>query len=151
MKKLFENVSKNVFRLKEIDFNRDGDSQPDPSPDFNFDRSKENDIFKNVAKQISQLRMTPPPKDKELRKEKYLRIAANVSYDELDEMRKWIVEKLYADAVEFNKDDTVEDIEGEVKKIQPWEVLHTIDVMYTSSESGGLEQWKKDHNSPWEI
>ena len=120
----------------------DPDSLPEPP---------KSSSFSDIAKQIMNLRMKTPPKGKELRKERYLRISANVSYNELDKMRDWITDALYKDAVELGKEDALEDIKDEVKKIKPWEVVETIDNMYTDTGRDGLDKWKADHNSDWEL
>lgn len=162
MKKLFENIGKNVFKLKEISFGPNGSLPPS---DPNADRFKElppidpdslpepskSSSLSDLAKQIMNLRMKTPPKGKELRRERYLRIASNVSYDELDKMRDWISDTLYKDVVELGKEDTLEDIKEEVKKLKPWEVVKTIDSMYTETGRDGLAKWKTDHNSDWEL
>lgn len=124
MKKLFENVSNNIFKLTEIDFNR-GPEQEDP--------------FKDVSKQISGLRINKP-KGSELRIEKYKRIVVNVDYEEINEMRNWLADK-FPD-VDYAK----------IVALERWEVLEGIDEFYDEkTKFAGLEKWKKDNKSTWEL
>jgi len=125
MKKIFESIGKNVFKLTEIDFNRGPEQEPDP--------------FKNVSNQLSGLRMNKP-KGPELRIEKYKRIVPNVEYEEINEMRNWIADK-FPD-VDY----------AAIVALERWEVLETIDEFYDEKKKfGGLEKWKKDNHSTWEL
>lgn len=125
MKKLFENVSNNIFKLTEIDFNRGPEQEPDP--------------FKNVPNQLSGLRMNKP-KGPELRIEKYKRIVVNVDYEEINEMRNWLADK-------FPDVDYAEFV-----ALERWAVLAEIDEFYDEkTKFAGLEKWKKDNKSTWEL
>lgn len=138
MKKLFENVGTNVFKLTEIDFNRGDDGEPQQDP------------FKDVSKEIGKLRMIKP-KGKELGKERYMRIAANVDQSELKEMMNFIATALFDDAESLGKDDSYDDVYKEVEGAAPWEILMAIDNIYSYTGRNGLAKWKKDHNSPWDL
>jgi len=138
MAKLFENIGNNIFKLNEIDFNRGDDTTPDPDP------------FKDISKQISQLRMIKP-KGKELRKERYMRIAANVDQAEFEEMMHFVATTLWDDAESLGKDDSYEDIYNEVKQVERWEILMSIDNIYSYTGQDGLAKWKTDHDSPWDL
>lgn len=128
MKKLFENVSNNIFKLTEIDFNRGPEQQP------------EDPFKKNVSNQLSGLRMSMNKPKGELRIEKYKRIVRNVSYEEINEMRNWLADK-FPD-VDY----------AEVVALKPWEVLAGIDEFYDEkTKFAGLEKWKKDSKSTWEL
>lgn len=137
MKKLFENVGNNVFKLTEIDFNRGPEQEPDP--------------FKDVSKQISNLRMNKP-KGKELRKERYMRIASNVDDAEFNEMRTFVTDTLYEDAIQLNTGESRDEIYDEIVKAERWEIINAIDKIYdASSGRNGLDKWKADHDSPWDL
>jgi hypothetical protein len=139
MAKLFENLGSNIFKLKEIDFNRgDDDTTPEPDP------------FKDVSKQISQLRMNKP-KGPELRKERYMRIAANVDQSEFEEMMNFLAGLLYDDAKSSGLDDSYEDVYNEIKRAERWEVISSIDKVYNDTGRDGLAKWKVDHDSPWDL
>ena len=138
MNKLFENVGGNIFKLKEIDFNRD-QGQPEQDP------------FKDVSKQISNLRMNKP-KGKELRKERYMRIASNVDDAEFNEMRNFVTDTLYQDAIQLNTGESRDEIYDEIVKAERWEIISAIDKIYdASSGRNGLDKWKADHNSQWNL
>ena len=138
MKKLFENLGINVFKLKEIDFNRNDDGEPQQDP------------FKKVSIDLGKLRMNKP-KGKELGKERYMRIAANVDQTELKEMMQFIATALFDDAESLGKDDSYEDIYTEIQGIAPWEILMTIDKIYSYTGSNGLSEWKRNHKSTWNL
>ncbi|NBX79267.1 MAG: hypothetical protein EBQ94_02640 [Flavobacteriales bacterium] len=125
MTKMFNLIKNNTFKLNEIDFNRGPEQEPDP--------------FKNVPNQLSGLRMNKP-KGPELRIEKYKRIVANVDFEEINEMRNWIADKF-------------PDIDyAEVVALERWEVLEAIDEFYDEKKKfTGLEKWKKDNQSKWEL
>lgn len=127
MNKLFENVGGNIFKLKEIDINR-GQEEP------------ENDPFKDVSKQIGQLRMNKP-KGPELRMEKYKRIASELPNDDIRQMRDWIKS--------FTKDNDPEYEQhlGEIDKLEPWEVVEIIDNNYDDSGVDGIKKWISDRSS----
>ena len=138
MKKLFENLGINIFKLKEIDFNRNDDGEPQQDP------------FKKVFIDLGKLRMNKP-KGKELGKERYMRIAANVDQTELKEMMQFIATALFDDAESLGKDDSYEDIYNEVKQVERWEILMTIDNIYSYTGSNGLSEWKRNHKSTWNL
>jgi hypothetical protein len=124
--------------VNEIDFNRGNDSSPESDP------------FKDVSNQISKLRMTKP-KGKELRKERYMRIAANVGQAELEEMMHFIATALWDDAESLGKDDSYEDIYKETENVARWEILMTIDNIYSYTGRDGLAKWKAEHKSTWDL
>jgi len=130
--------TQNETHLNEIDFNRGNDSSQEPDP------------FKNVSNQISKLRMTKP-KGKELRKERYMRIAANVGQSELEEMMHFIATALWDDAESLGKDDSYEDIYKEIEGVARWEILMTIDNIYSYTGRDGLAKWKDEHKSTWNL
>ena len=130
--------TQNETHLNEIDFNRGNDSSQEPDP------------FKNVSNQFSKLRMTKP-KGKELRKERYMRIAANVGQSELEEMMHFIATALWDDAESLGKDDSYEDIYKEIEGVARWEILMTIDNIYSYTGRDGLAKWKDEHKSTWNL
>lgn len=130
--------TQNETHLNEIDFNRGNDSSQEPDP------------FKKVSKQFSKLRMTKP-KGKELRKERYMRIAANVGQSELEEMMHFIATALWDDAESLGKDDSYEDIYKEIEGVARWEILMTIDNIYSYTGRDGLAKWKDEHKSTWNL
>ena len=143
MKKLFENLGINVFKLKEIDFNRNDDGEPQQDP-------FKQDPFKKVSIDLGKLRMDKP-KGKELGKERYMRIAANVDQTELKEMMQFIATALFDDAESLGKGDSYEDIYTEIQGIAPWEILMAIDKIYSYTGSNGLSEWKRNHKSTWNL
>jgi hypothetical protein len=152
MKKLFENLGINVFKLKEIDFNRndDGEPQQDPFKPQQDPFKPQQDPFKKVSIDLGKLRMNKP-KGKELGKERYMRIAANVDQKELKKMMQFIATALFDDAESLGKDDSYEDIYREIQGIAPWEILMTIDKIYSYTGSNGLATWKRENNSTWDL
>ena len=127
MKKLFENVSNNIFKLTEIDFNRGPEQQPE-------------DPFKNVPNQLIGLRMSMNKPKGELRIEKYKRIVRNVDYEEINEMRNWLADK-------FPDVDYAEFV-----ALERWAVLAEIDEFYDEkTKFAGLKKWKTDNKSTWEL
>ena len=129
MKKLFENVSNNIFKLTEIDFNRGPEQEPE-------DPFKKND----VSNQLSGLRMSMNKPKGELRIEKYKRIVRNVDYEEINEMRNWLADK-------FPDVDYAEFV-----ALERWAVLAEIDEFYDEkTKFAGLKKWKTDNKSTWEL
>ena len=152
MKKLFENLGINVFKLKEIDFNRndDGEPQQDPFKPQQDPFKPQQDPFKKVSIDLGKLRMNKP-KGKELGKERYMRIAANVDQKELKKMMQFIATALFDDAESLGKGDSYDDIYTEIQGIAPWEILMTIDKIYSYTGSNGLATWKRENNSTWDL
>jgi hypothetical protein len=143
--------------INEIDINVGDGGFPEPDSNNRFGRFRmnipknlESDPFKDVSKQISQMRMNKP-KGPELRKERYMRIAANVDQAEFEEMMHFVATTLWDDAESLGKDDSYEDIYNEVKQVERWEILMSIDNIYSYTGQDGLAKWKKDHNSPWDL
>lgn len=130
--------TQNETHVNEIDFNRGNDSSKEPDP------------FKKVSNQLSKFRMTEP-KGKELRKERYMRIAANVGQAELKEMMHFIATALWDDAESLGKDDSYEDIYKEIEGVARWEILMTIDNIYSYTGRDGLVKWKDEHKSTWNL
>lgn len=145
MKKIFENIGNNIFKLKEISINIDSQPEPDPDP-FNrkrFDKPKQ--IGPDPYRMMK-------PKGRELRKEKYMRIASNVDQAEFEEMCNYLTDATYEDALKLGKDDSRDEIYQQVKEAERWEIIQAIEHMYNGPEDkGGLAKWKKDHNSPWDL
>lgn len=126
MTKMFNLIKNNTFKLNEIDFNRGPEQEPDP--------------FKNVPNQLSGLRMSMNKPKGELRIEKYKRIEVYVSYEEINEMRNWLADK-------FPDVDYAEFV-----ALERWGVLAEIDEFYDEKKKfTGLEKWKKDNQSKWEL
>ena len=138
MAKLFENIGNNIFKLNEIDFNRGDDTTPEPDP------------FKDVSKQISQLRMVKP-KGPELRKERYMRIAANVDQPEFEEMMHFLAGLLYDEIKSSGETGSYEDVYNEMKNVPRWEIVSAIDKSYNDTGRDGLAKWKTDHDSQWDL
>jgi hypothetical protein len=124
--------------VNEIDFNRNDDGKPQQDP------------FKKVSIDLDKLRMTKP-NGKELRKERYMRIAANVGQAELEEMMHFIATALWDDAESLGKDDSYEDIYKEIENVARWEILMTIDNIYSYTGRDGLAKWKAEHKSTWDL
>ena len=80
-----------------------------------------------------------------------MRIAANVDQSEFEEMMHFIATALWDDAESLGKDDSYEDIYNEVKQVERWEILMSIDNIYSYTGQNGLAKWKSDHNSTWDL